>query len=183
MTIRKGGKSYRPAETHLRMQEGILQMKQCRHCLKVKSESEFSRQAKSKDGLYSYCKACSTAHSRTWQEKHPGRKKIHYLRFRGIYITEKQLSELYELQHGECAICKLPLKSEFKVDTPHIDHDHTTGKIRGLLCQKCNSGLGFFQDDPTRLSRIIAYLQQPPASGIRFSEITPFKQTSCFSDL
>lgn len=58
-----------------------------------------------------------------------------------------------ELQDGKCAICKEPM------DQSYIDHDHETGEVRGLLCHRCNSGLGFFNDDPQRLLAALEYLR------------------------
>lgn len=62
---------------------------------------------------------------------------------------------MFEAQNGLCAICKNP-------ETPgrqmHIDHDHESGKIRSLLCGKCNMGLGLFKDDPRRLQSAIEYI-------------------------
>ena len=56
-----------------------------------------------------------------------------------------------------CAICSIGGKL-------HVDHDHATGKIRGLLCRGCNMGLGNFRDSTVYLNRAIEYLKNPPAS-------------------
>jgi len=58
-----------------------------------------------------------------------------------------------ERQRGRCAICRNTL------DRPHVDHDHETGKVRGILCPNCNVGLGHFASDPVRLRRAIAYVR------------------------
>ena len=57
-------------------------------------------------------------------------------------------------QNACCAICK-----EF-MQSPHIDHCHKTGKVRGLLCQTCNSGLGMFHDQPDQLRAAAEYLEK-----------------------
>lgn len=59
---------------------------------------------------------------------------------------------LMEEQNGRCAICFDLL------DTPHLDHSHVTNEVRGLLCNKCNLGLGSFRDDPAVIARAIEYL-------------------------
>jgi hypothetical protein len=58
-------------------------------------------------------------------------------------------------QDGRCAICAAVLD-----ETPHIDHCHKTGRVRGLLCRNCNVGLGNFADDPERLRRAAEYLEE-----------------------
>lgn len=71
-------------------------------------------------------------------------------------LTPDQYDELLASQEGRCAICR--------TETPggkggwHVDHDHATGKVRGLLCDNCNNGLGRFADDPIRIQRAIDYL-------------------------
>jgi hypothetical protein len=74
--------------------------------------------------------------------------------------TVEELLELYKLQGGECAICHTPYKIESisKQRGLFIDHCHTSGKVRGLLCQKCNSGLGMFNDNIETLNEAIFYL-------------------------
>ena len=74
-----------------------------------------------------------------------------YLDERTSYTTRQKL-ELIRKQNGLCAICQQP------VIRPHVDHCHTTGTIRGVLCRDCNIGLGNFKDDPELLRRAISYL-------------------------
>jgi Recombination endonuclease VII len=63
---------------------------------------------------------------------------------------------LLEKQHGVCAICH-DLPGERRALS--VDHDHNTGFVRGLLCTKCNAGLGLFKDDIRLLAAAIVYLQ------------------------
>lgn len=72
-------------------------------------------------------------------------------------ITPEELKELYEIQNGKCAIC--PTRLTLGTKKTHIDHDHATNQVRGLLCLHCNMGLGHFKDNPTLLARAVAYLE------------------------
>jgi hypothetical protein len=63
-------------------------------------------------------------------------------------------------QDGKCAICGY--KFGQKIGDAHVDHDHKTGKVRGLLCSHCNRGLGYFRDKAVTLSRAAFYLTHPP---------------------
>ncbi|WP_234040356.1 endonuclease VII domain-containing protein [Micromonospora coerulea] len=67
-------------------------------------------------------------------------------------IGEKEFQELLAEQGGVCAICD-------GEDPQHLDHDHRTGWVRGILCFNCNGGLGQFRDSPARLARAITYLR------------------------
>ena len=58
---------------------------------------------------------------------------------------------MIEVQGGLCLICR-------EKPAKHVDHDHATGKVRGILCFSCNRGLGKFEDDPSLLERAITYL-------------------------
>jgi RecJ-like exonuclease len=72
-------------------------------------------------------------------------------------INVNEYNKMLEQQNFSCLICKKH-ESEFK-KVLSIDHDHKTGKIRGLLCQFCNTGLGFFRDNINLLESAIGYLK------------------------
>lgn len=61
---------------------------------------------------------------------------------------------LYRSREGKCDICKINIT----IGASRVDHDHVTGKVRGLLCNKCNIGLGYFNDDPTLVETAAIYL-------------------------
>ena len=65
---------------------------------------------------------------------------------------------IVELQVGRCLICKCDLPE--RLASRHLDHDHETGKIRGVLCIDCNHGLGKFRDEPDLLLRAVVYLRE-----------------------
>jgi hypothetical protein len=69
---------------------------------------------------------------------------------------------MLEVQNGVCAICKLPesRKSRSGLYTLSVDHDHKTGKVRGLLCHRCNNCLGTLKDDTHILQSAIDYLNR-----------------------
>jgi hypothetical protein len=67
---------------------------------------------------------------------------------------------LLERQGGRCAICRENAAPDLALAA---DHDHATGAIRGLLCSRCNNGLGSFRDDPELLRSAVAYLASDPA--------------------
>ena len=75
-------------------------------------------------------------------------------------ITGKIFNEMLKAQSGVCAICERPetVTRKGKLWPLSIDHDHKTGKIRGLLCCNCNQALGKFKDNPDNLKRALEYL-------------------------
>lgn len=107
-------------------------------------------------GLQSWCKTCCNLYSREYNRSkrsmlYPGRRA---LRLKAEYnITENDYNNMLTGQNGLCKICSRESSKKL-----HIDHCHRTGKVRGLLCSKCNIGLGHFKDDPELLNKAVDYL-------------------------
>lgn len=104
---------------------------------------------------------------RRWAERNPERvrkynraaQRRHHLKSK-YGITPEQYDALLDAQQGVCAVCRRP-------ETKHnqhgpcrlaVDHCHSTGRVRGLLCSECNTALGKLGDDPVRLRRALDYL-------------------------
>lgn len=75
-------------------------------------------------------------------------------------VTAEMFNEMYEAQAGQCCLCKVHFDSSSKSTKPHLDHDHMTNKVRGLLCHRCNVGLGQFKDNIDTLKAAVQYLDQ-----------------------
>lgn len=126
--------------------------KWCADCDAIKPADEFPRNRNSGDGLAQYCKPCHNARGRESKIRlYGGTRHYHLKRRYGIGADE--VEAMAEAQGGLCAICKIR-------PPEHVDHDHTTGSIRGILCGPCNQGLGQFRDDRTVLMQAHEYLRR-----------------------
>ena len=88
-------------------------------------------------------------------------------------LTIEQLRSMFENQEGLCATCArlmcLCIGRRVKCRTrAHVDHDHITGKVRGMLCHDCNVAIGMMKDSPNRLRSAAQYLETEP-SGPAYS--------------
>jgi hypothetical protein len=163
-----------PTAVHRRYYDMIsLSLKRCSACGKWKSRSEFYKNKGTKDGLANQCKECRRSYllkpdvqerdrrykrewARTNYNPQAGRNKNLQNNY-GISIAE--FNQLFESQGGKCAVCENTLEVKGKgAFTAHVDHDHKTGKVRGLLCQSCNFVLGHGRDDVNILVKAINYL-------------------------
>ena len=157
-------------------------VKTCSICGETKPLDDFYRAAGMRDGHRSDCKSCNLATRRAkyiedprkhiervqrWQRENPdryraklqdyaasGKKKVsdrksHLKRKYGL--TLEAFDELLAAQGGGCAICGKP-------DVDNVDHDHVTGRVRGILCWDCNIAIGKFEDDEDRLIAAATYL-------------------------
>ena len=100
---------------------------------------------------------------RAWLLKNKNKEKGYYRKYllKSQYgLTEAQFQKMSQSQCHLCWIC------DAKPKRLHVDHCHATGKIRGLLCGKCNSALGLFGDNPNLLRRAICYLKHSLDSGL-----------------
>lgn len=78
---------------------------------------------------------------------------------RAYGLTVREFTNLLAQQNGRCGICGT---TDWGRKRPFVDHDHTTGRLRGLLCCRCNFGVGSFKDNPDILRAAIQYLGEPP---------------------
>lgn len=92
--------------------------------------------------------------SRRWQTTN--REKIRSAkRARRYGLSEEAFQELIATQRNACPICC----TLFEKELPHIDHDHDTGQVRGILCGNCNRAIGLFRDNPFIMASAIMYLR------------------------
>jgi hypothetical protein len=154
-------------------------LKKCTKCKVLKNHIFFHKKTQTKDGLNTVCKECWNASNKEWRKNNPtfGMKNyrswvqenpVKYkettrkkgLRQYGLSIEDWE--DIFNKQNGVCAICNLP---ETVIDKGTkrrlaVDHCHSTGKIRGLLCTKCNKGIGLLNDSPEILDKASAYLRK-----------------------
>ncbi len=130
----RAGKRYRPRVQH---PDGL---KQCAACDTVKPIEEFDLQPSQSGGRNCYCKPCRSKLNRQW-------------RFTREYgLTPEAYAALVDGQGGLCAICR-------EREAQHVDHDHMTGAVRGVLCFPCNAALGQLKDRVDLLKAAIDYLE------------------------
>lgn len=122
--------------------------KRCGHCGLVRPSKNFGRLIGTATGLHSWCRECQSAAARRRRASNPdGALRVKYRMEPGSF------DRLYRQQDGRCAICQRKQKLG-------VDHDHATGAVRGLLCRKCNSGIGFFGDNEEMAMAAVRYLSQ-----------------------
>jgi hypothetical protein len=143
--------------------------KWCPNCKQEIPRKNFYSSTFSKDGLTSWCIFCKRIDGKLRAQKE--RKKPENKNKRRnsdlkckFNITLECYNQLLEKQNGTCAICKQPEttfdKRAGKIRALAVDHNHSTNKIRGLLCCKHNHGIGLFNDDPSLLEKAANYLKQ-----------------------
>lgn len=124
-------------------------LKPCSLCKEIKPLSAFGL---NRGKHQSWCKKCQLAHQRANPNRKASVRKYRYK------ILEEEFSALKEAQKGLCAICGGPPvagRGELSVD-----HCHKTNKVRGLLCQHCNLGIGYFKDSILFIEKALSYLKE-----------------------
>lgn len=135
----------------------------CTKCGEEKPHTEFHLHKISKDGRHPSCAKCKNATNlKYWNSIPKEEQKIRTRRRRIKHrygITQEEYEVIALEQNYKCAICKRE-DSAWKGDYMAIDHDHATGKVRGLLCGECNVGLGKFDDNFDILYNALLYLSK-----------------------
>jgi len=164
-------------------------MKLCPACQKRKPKSEFYKNRSTADGLTCYCRKCTYQKTLVWQAANPEKVKAiaartrsknrqyHRDRSKAWYrankayckkkrraaclkqygLTPKEFDKKLAEQGGTCAICTGPPANRW--NRYAVDHDHETGKNRGLLCARCNLAIGQLQENEDIMKKCIEYLR------------------------
>lgn len=134
-------------------------MKTCKTCAQEFPDEEFEAGVCRKTGYVrtrTDCRACLNIARRARPKRLDSNK-----RWSKYCINEAQFLVLLKSQDHKCAICGYPITS-----SSDLDHDHTTYKIRAILCGGCNRGIGQMKDDPVRVQRAADYLKKHNANPI-----------------
>ncbi len=123
----------------LKTPDQVRTTRRCYLCKQTKSLKEFYPQKDTASGYGYQCKKC--------RPPYKGRNCKKY------GLTKDKLDEMMKAQDNKCAVC-----GETSQKALHIDHCHATGVVRGLLCNNCNTGIGFFRDNPELLKNAADYL-------------------------
>ncbi len=173
-------------------------MKPCSTCKELLPTGEFGKDSNTVTGLSHSCKSCSNAETRSRRNNEKAKDPVAYLAtararaqqwrasappeltkargrqqlFKKRGVTAEWYDNTFTEQGGACAICKQPeskLSSGGGLKMLAIDHHHTTGKARGLICQQCNIGIGALRDSPDLLRKAALYLVEKKWESIGIS--------------
>jgi Autographiviridae endonuclease VII len=156
--------------------------KQCMKCYEQKPYNAFPYHRSMPDKLHYYCRDClqklrvirhaALKAAREARKKEPKKpfvapkltpelreaRRAYYL-WNKYKISESDYDQALDRQNGRCAICKAA-EPGGRTKYFMVDHDHETGQVRGLLCVRCNVGIGLFRDSPEVMISGIAYLAE-----------------------
>lgn len=119
-----------------------------------KTRREYYRQLSKR--RYELNKDKCKEYAKEWRKNNPLYGRFTNLKLK-YGITHKEYDEMLEKQNGVCAICGDPSRKPYGL---HVDHNHDTGKIRKLLCGRCNTALGFTRESVKILEAMIAYIKE-----------------------
>lgn len=128
-------------------------MKTCKNCNEPKGLFEFYAHPTTKDRLFLRCKECEKARAKADYRSNPSKARDRKLK-NSYGLDREAFDDMIRNQENRCAIC------ETEMSRPHVDHDHKSLKVRGLLCNHCNLGLGHFFDNTQLLAKALQYLER-----------------------
>lgn len=153
-------------------------MKHCKKCENDKEDLSFFKNTSNNDGLSSWCKECTSKSQKERYElnkesikekaalryinnKEKHKEKGKQWRYKKIYgIEYKVFEQMIKKQNNKCFICNKDFVTGSVSDAKAVlDHCHITGKLRKILCNRCNSAMGWFEDNPELLEKAANYLR------------------------
>lgn len=154
-----------------------MQTRTCKKCNETKPIEDFTRNESCALGRLHRCKSCTNAWTRAYKRANPEKARAYYKKWlatrpagyaraitrashlrRTFGMSTSDYDSLLVEQGGGCGICG-GRETRNKHRVLSVDHSHTTGAVRGILCDACNNGLGRFEDSGTRLLDAVAYLE------------------------
>jgi hypothetical protein len=181
---------YRAKTPYKRVPRLTAEGRYCSSCKERKPDSEFGKSTVGPSGFNWRCKQCvrDSANERRYGDielaraKDRAKDRVRYAKNREkrkeasantaiktkYGIARNAVEEMLAAQNGKCAICFKDIffrKSSPPNSRVNVDHDHSTGAVRGLLCGPCNVGLGRFSDDKQKLRSAISYLARHAAEA------------------
>lgn len=147
-----------------------MKSKACSLCKELKPLEDFYKEARVKDGRARRCKMCHIEITQKYRKKNPEvyrkaslkhwhkltNSKKHSTWIKRYGLTSSDYIKMFDEQDGKCKICLGSCSSGHFLS---VDHCHKTGKVRGLLCKKCNSALGMLNDNIEYFESAIRYLK------------------------
>jgi len=152
-------------------------MKTCFNCKQEKHLSEFHKDITNKDGHGGTCKTCVAEYKKIYNASPENRKRRNKRlrkwtklakskdarraldRLKKYGLTQDAHAELLKNQNYKCAVCGATKENSLG-NVLHVDHCHKTGKVRGLLCDRCNKGLGMMRDSIVNIKSLVVYLEK-----------------------
>lgn len=131
-------------------------MKICSKCKTEKPLSDYHKRNNRPCGVRSICKDCYKGYKYKRREGY----EREYDLMKSYSITVQDYNEMYEYQNGKCKICEKGTDTMGRKKHLCVDHNHGTGQIRGLLCDKCNRAIGLLGDSINTLKKAVSYLEE-----------------------
>lgn len=155
--------------------------RKCQRCEQILPLGAFVKNSGKAGGIGSYCKPCHIEiNNENKLRLHGGTATYHLRRRYGITAADREAMRV--AQGGVCLVCR-------NAPADHVDHDHATGAIRGMLCFNCNGGLGQFKDDPEVVAAALRYLRGelvapylPEVQTLRLVDQPPFDDAPSGAD-
>lgn len=143
-------------------------MKTCRACEQTLPLGQYPKHNSTRDGHRHECHSCVRAYQRAYRERNADRLRAYEagrytedrkmsVRLRQYGLTLEQYEEMERTQGGACAICRRQCPTGRRLA---VDHDHKTGKVRALLCFKCNAAEGALDGRPDLAEALAAYMRR-----------------------